>query len=313
MPRRGAADIASTISTPWRWTGEKSPGARCSTRGATTAGWCARHGTERDRRNRRRLADELHPNVLDGLAPVGVGALYSHQAEALEAAWEGPTVITTGTASGKSMCFNLPTLDVLCRDARARAIYLYPTKALAQDQARALASFGLAGVGAPGDLRRGHAARDARPDPQGREHRADQPRHAARRDPAQPRRLGRPVREPGRGRGRRGARLPGRVRLARRQRAAAAAPDRRGLRHRATRDARLGDDRQPGRAGRAPDRPGGLHADRPRRLAGAGAQGRDLEPAADRRGQRRSALGARRGGRDARRSWYAKGRGRSAS
>jgi len=41
------------------------------------------------------------------------------------------------------MCFNLPTLDVLCRDARARALYLYPTKALAQDQARALASFGL--------------------------------------------------------------------------------------------------------------------------------------------------------------------------
>ena len=41
------------------------------------------------------------------------------------------------------MCFNLPTLDALCRDARARALYLYPTKALAQDQARALASFGL--------------------------------------------------------------------------------------------------------------------------------------------------------------------------
>src|SRR5438445_7651871 len=41
------------------------------------------------------------------------------------------------------MCFNLPTLDVLCRDARARALYVYPTKALAQDQARALAAFGL--------------------------------------------------------------------------------------------------------------------------------------------------------------------------
>jgi DEAD/DEAH box helicase domain-containing protein len=41
------------------------------------------------------------------------------------------------------MCFNLPTLDALCRDAKARAIYLYPTKALAQDQARALAAFGL--------------------------------------------------------------------------------------------------------------------------------------------------------------------------
>jgi DEAD/DEAH box helicase domain-containing protein len=52
-------------------------------------------------------------------------------------------VVTTGTASGKSMCFNLPTLDVLCTDAKARALYLYPTKALAQDQARAIASFRL--------------------------------------------------------------------------------------------------------------------------------------------------------------------------
>ena len=53
----------------------------------------------------------------------GIDALYAHQAEALEAAWAGPTIVTTGTASGKSLCFNLPTLDVLCRDAtRARAV-----------------------------------------------------------------------------------------------------------------------------------------------------------------------------------------------
>jgi DEAD/DEAH box helicase domain-containing protein len=86
---------------------------------------------------------ELHPDVLAALARLGVEQLYSHQAQALHAAWAGPTMITTGTASGKSLCFNLPTLDVLCRDARARALYLYPTKALAQDQARALAAFGL--------------------------------------------------------------------------------------------------------------------------------------------------------------------------
>jgi DEAD/DEAH box helicase domain-containing protein len=86
---------------------------------------------------------ELHPRLLDALAKVGVERLYEHQAEALAAAWHGPTIVTTGTASGKSMCFNLPTLDMLCRDSRARAIYLYPTKALAQDQARALAGFGL--------------------------------------------------------------------------------------------------------------------------------------------------------------------------
>ncbi len=86
---------------------------------------------------------ELHPDVLAALARLGVAQLYSHQAQAVHCAWAGPTIITTGTASGKSMCFNLPTLDVLCRDARARALYLYPTKALAQDQARALGSFGL--------------------------------------------------------------------------------------------------------------------------------------------------------------------------
>ncbi|MGH2969418.1 MAG: DEAD/DEAH box helicase, partial [Solirubrobacteraceae bacterium] len=67
--------------------------------------------------------------------------LYSHQAEALHAAWAGPTIVTTGTASGKSLCFQLPTLDVICRDSKARALYLYPAKALAQDQARALHAF----------------------------------------------------------------------------------------------------------------------------------------------------------------------------
>jgi len=81
--------------------------------------------------------------VLAALERLGIERLYSHQAHAVHSAWEAPTIITTGTASGKSMCFNLPTIDVLCRDARARALYLYPTKALAQDQARALATFGL--------------------------------------------------------------------------------------------------------------------------------------------------------------------------
>jgi DEAD/DEAH box helicase domain-containing protein len=90
------------------------------------------------------LPPSLHPDVLGALTGLGIERLYAHQAEALEAAWAGPTIVTTGTASGKSMCFNLPTLDVLCRDARARALYVYPTKALAQDQARALHSFGLA-------------------------------------------------------------------------------------------------------------------------------------------------------------------------
>src|SRR5688500_14525412 len=89
------------------------------------------------------LPEELHPQVADALRARGVDRLWSHQAEALHAAWAGPTIVTTGTASGKSLCFQLPTLDTLCRDARARALYLYPTKALAQDQARALNALGV--------------------------------------------------------------------------------------------------------------------------------------------------------------------------
>ena len=77
--------------------------------------------------------EELHPRVIEALHARGIERLYSHQAEALHAAWAGPTIVTTGTASGKSLCFQLPTLDVLCRDSKARALYLYPSKALAQD------------------------------------------------------------------------------------------------------------------------------------------------------------------------------------
>src|SRR5918995_2415671 len=89
------------------------------------------------------LPEELHPEVAEALRARGIDRLWAHQAEARHAAWAGPTVVTTGTASGKSLCFQLPTLDTLCRDARARALYLYPTKALAQDQARALHALGV--------------------------------------------------------------------------------------------------------------------------------------------------------------------------
>jgi DEAD/DEAH box helicase domain-containing protein len=89
------------------------------------------------------IPSALHPDVIAGLERGGIERLYSHQAQALESAWERTTIVTTGTASGKSLCFNLPTLDALCRDAFSRALYLYPTKALAQDQGRALNAFGL--------------------------------------------------------------------------------------------------------------------------------------------------------------------------
>src|SRR5947209_17933992 len=86
---------------------------------------------------------EICPVVLEALHRACIDALYSHQREALFAAFESPTIVTTGTASGKSLCFQLPTLEVLTADSRARALYLYPTKALAQDQARSINAFGL--------------------------------------------------------------------------------------------------------------------------------------------------------------------------
>ena len=88
----------------------------------------------------RELPDDLHPAVLAGLKTAGIEQLWSHQAEAYDAAREGPVIVTTGTASGKSLAFNLPVLQTLAQDPRARALYLYPTKALAQDQARKLSA-----------------------------------------------------------------------------------------------------------------------------------------------------------------------------
>nr|MBA2257106.1 DEAD/DEAH box helicase [Thermoleophilaceae bacterium] len=86
------------------------------------------------------VPDDLHPQLQSALARSGVERLYSHQAESLRSALRGHTIVTTGTASGKSLAFNLPVLDTLARDRRARALYLYPTKALAQDQARKLSA-----------------------------------------------------------------------------------------------------------------------------------------------------------------------------
>jgi DEAD/DEAH box helicase domain-containing protein len=82
------------------------------------------------------IPDELDLRVRERL---GVDALYVHQAEAWEAARRGENVIvTTGTASGKTLAFNLPVLDELAREPKSRALYLYPTKALAQDQLRTI-------------------------------------------------------------------------------------------------------------------------------------------------------------------------------
>jgi DEAD/DEAH box helicase domain-containing protein len=93
------------------------------------------------------IPEDLHPHVRNALEGRGIAALYAHQAEAFERAGAGGHVlVSTGTASGKTLAFNLPVLDGLARDPHARALYVYPTKALAQDQARSLAALGVPGV-----------------------------------------------------------------------------------------------------------------------------------------------------------------------
>lgn len=82
----------------------------------------------------------LDPRIVNALKKRGVEALYSHQSEAIEAALAGEDcVIATPTASGKTLCYNLPVLDAVLRDPSSRALYLFPTKALAQDQLSELA------------------------------------------------------------------------------------------------------------------------------------------------------------------------------
>ena len=81
----------------------------------------------------------LHPALHEALSQRGISQLYSHQAEMIELALAGKdVVITTGTASGKSLAFLLPVLQTLMEDPSARAFLLYPTKALARDQLRAI-------------------------------------------------------------------------------------------------------------------------------------------------------------------------------
>ncbi len=86
-----------------------------------------------------KLDDPLHPSLQACLESVGISALFSHQAKALNAIFAGKNVIiATPSASGKTLCYQLATLDALVHDKDSRALYIFPTKALAQDQLRSL-------------------------------------------------------------------------------------------------------------------------------------------------------------------------------
>ncbi|XP_040936544.1 uncharacterized ATP-dependent helicase YprA isoform X4 [Gossypium hirsutum] len=85
------------------------------------------------------IPNELSDKSKSALKSIGINKLYSHQAESILASLSGKNVVVaTMTSSGKSVCYNLPVLEALSHNFSSCALYLFPTKALAQDQLRAL-------------------------------------------------------------------------------------------------------------------------------------------------------------------------------
>ena len=85
------------------------------------------------------LPTDLHPSLAQAVQASGIQRLFTHQAASWRHLRQGRNVVVvTGTASGKTLCYNLPILQSLLEDPQARSLYLFPTKALAQDQAAAL-------------------------------------------------------------------------------------------------------------------------------------------------------------------------------
>src|SRR5262245_7313114 len=95
----------------------------------------ARHGS---------LSLALPGQIEEALESRGITTLYTHQVQAIEALRGGlDTVVVTGTASGKSLCYHLPVMECLLREPDATALYLFPTKALAQDQLKGITRLSL--------------------------------------------------------------------------------------------------------------------------------------------------------------------------
>jgi DEAD/DEAH box helicase domain-containing protein len=90
---------------------------------------------------------DLQRELTEALRKMGASRLYSHQMEAYERLRAGENVVVaTATASGKSLCYKIPAFQNALGRAKSRALFLYPTKALAQDQLGKIKAFGLRGV-----------------------------------------------------------------------------------------------------------------------------------------------------------------------
>ncbi|HCD71291.1 MAG TPA: ATP-dependent helicase, partial [Thermovirga lienii] len=78
---------------------------------------------------------DLDERLKKALEKRGIQKLYSHQADAIRMIMEGKNVVlATPTASGKSLCYNVPVLDAIMKNPDSRALFMFPTKALSQDQ-----------------------------------------------------------------------------------------------------------------------------------------------------------------------------------
>ena len=97
------------------------------------------------------LDKPLHPALQSCLESLGISSLYIHQAKAINAVRCGKNaMVATASASGKTLCYNLPVLEAILHDPSSRALYLFPTKALAQDQLRSLKELACPELVSPG-------------------------------------------------------------------------------------------------------------------------------------------------------------------
>ena len=108
------------------------------------------------------LDRELHSKLAGLLAEQGIERLYSHQSQAINAVLDGENVtVVAGTASGKTLCYLVPIAEAIYTRPTSRALMIYPTKALAQDQLRKLADLG-AGAAFTAETYDGDTPRDRR-------------------------------------------------------------------------------------------------------------------------------------------------------